>query len=234
MANTKSKSDKPRQSRDTRFMTLMNLVVLLLSLLLIIYISVESFTHVDFLQDRHYMQFQLWVCIVFMADFFIGLYFAPKRGRYFWSRIVFLLLSVPYLNIIHYLQIPVPSEALAFIRFVPLCRGALAMFIVSRYLSKSAVTSLFMSYIIILLTTTYFCSLIFYEFELGVNPSVTSYWLALWWTAMNITTVGCYINPLSTAAKIVATVLPICGMVVFPLFTVYLTDYVRRNFSKRR
>ena len=51
---------------------------------------------------------------------------------------------------------------------------------------------------------------------------------------MNMTTVGCDISPVTIAGKIVAVVLPMFGMIIFPLFTVYLTDYVTRTVRQAR
>ena len=51
---------------------------------------------------------------------------------------------------------------------------------------------------------------------------------------MNMTTVGCEISPVTVAGKIIAVILPMCGMVIFPLFTVYLTDYVTRLVKRGR
>ncbi len=34
----------------------------------------------------------------------------------------------------------------------------------------------------------------FYQAEYQINAQVTSYWSALWWSAMNMTTVGCNIG----------------------------------------
>ena len=107
--------------------------------------------------------------------------------------------------------------------------SALALSIVIGYVSSNAVASMFMSYLSIMLMLGYFCSLIFYQREAGVNPQVNSYWTALWWSAMNLVTVGCNISPVTVAGKIVAVVLPITGIIIFPLFTVYLTDYVTRK-----
>lgn len=212
----------------------MNMVVLILSVLLIVWISIDTFKRVNFLDNHAYMTFQFWVCIVFVIDFFIGLYYSDNKGRYFWHRVVFLLLSIPYLNIINQMDIHLSHDALYFVRFIPLARGALALSIVISYLSSNAVTSLFMSYLSIMILVAYFCSLIFYEREAGVNPEVNSYWTALWWSAMNMSTVGCYINPVTVSGKIVAVILPVSGMIIFPLFTVYLTDYVTRAVKKAR
>lgn len=223
-----------RQRSEHYITEFMNFVVLILSMLLIVWISIDTFKRVNFLNNHAYMTFQFWVCVVFVVDFFIGLYYAERKGRYFWHRFVFLLLSIPYLNIINQMDIHLSHDALYFVRFIPLARGALALSIVISYVSSNAVTSLFMSYLSIMILVGYFCSLIFYEREAGVNPEVNSYWTALWWSAMNMSTVGCYINPVTVSGKIVAVILPVSGMIIFPLFTVYLTDYVTRAVKKTR
>lgn len=217
-----------------RIVSIMNLIVLLLSLGLIIWISYDTFELIDFLQSSSYMTFQLWVCFFFILDFFVELRYAPDKWGFVRRRIVFLILSVPYLNIINMCNLQLSHDALYFIRFIPLARGALAMSIVMGYLSSNAITSLFMSYLVIMVFVGYFCSLIFYQREFGVNPQVTSYWSSLWWSAMNMTTVGCNIEPVTVAGKITAVILPVVGMVIFPLFTVYLTNYVTTTVNRAR
>ena len=233
---TNNSSDFDRKFRQSGkiIVSIMNFIVLILSILLIIYISVDTFEKEQLLQNHRYMTFQFWVCIFFMLDFFVGLIFAERRWHYFGHRLAFLLLSIPFLNIINYLQIPLSSDALYFIRFIPLMRGALALSIVIGYMSSNAVTSLFMSYLSIMLLMAYFCSLIFFQCERPVNPEVQTYWSALWWSMMNMSTVGCNINPVTAAGKITAVILPISGMIIFPLFTVYLTNFVTDALKKAR
>lgn len=209
----------------------MNYTVLVLSLLLIVWISFDTFKKENFLENHQYMTFQFWVCVFFILDFFVELYYTDNKWRFFKRRIVFLLLSIPYLNLINELDIKMSADALYFVRFIPLARGALALSIVMGYVSTNAITSLFASYIVILMAVAYFCSLIFFQREFGINHDVKTYWTALWWTMMNLSTVGCYINPVTVAGKIIAVILPISGMIMFPLFTVYLTNYVT-NMSK--
>lgn len=225
---TKLKKLNPR----TGLLGFMNYVVLVLSVSLIVWISFDTFKKVDFLENHRYMVFQFWVCVFFVLDFFVGLFYAEDKWVFFKHRICFLLLSIPYLNIINEANIHLNADALYFVRFIPLARGALALSIVMGYVSTNAVTSLFASYLVILVSVAYFCSLIFYQREAGVNTDVKTYWTALWWTMMNLSTVGCYINPVTIAGKVIAVVLPICGMIMFPLFTVYLTDYVTRQSKK--
>lgn len=212
----------------------MNAVVLVLSVLLIIVISIDTFKKVPLLESHRYMTFQFWVCVVFILDFFVGLVLSRRKWRFVRRRALFLLLSIPYLNIISVFDIHLSTDALYFLRFVPLARGALALAIVIGYISKNAVVSMFYSYLSICLLIVYFCSLILFQREAPVNPSVDTYMTALWWSAMEMVTVGCNISPMTVAGKIVVMILPIVGIVVFPLFTVYLTDYVKRNNNSQR
>jgi voltage-gated potassium channel len=76
---------------------------------------------------------------------------------------------------------------------------------------------------------TYFAALFFYEYEAPVNSSVQSFGDALWWAAMNMTTVGAEIFPVTTIGKIICIILPIIGMAMFPVFTVYVTSLYDRS-----
>ncbi|MCM1490663.1 MAG: potassium channel family protein [Muribaculum sp.] len=207
----------------------MQFVVIAMSALLIIFISYDTFQGQNFMENHLYMKYQFWMCLAFIADYFVEMAFAENKWRYAWRRLPFLLISIPYLNILPILHLQAAAEHFYLLRYIPLTRAALAISIIFGYFSKNAVTSFFMSYIVILLMVVYFGSLIFFQYENGVNKQVTDYWMALWWAAMNVTTVGCYINPMTVEGRIVAIILPITGTIIFPLFTVYLTDFVKRH-----
>ncbi len=235
MSNNSSVAPAVKPHKRGHFiLTILNSAVLVLSAILIVWISLDTFKKIDFLASRPYMTFQLWVCVAFILDFFVGLWFADNKWRYFSRRWFFLFVSIPYLNIINQFDLTLNADALYFLRFIPLARAALAMSIVIGYFTSNAVTSLCISYLTIIIFVTYFCSLIFFQRENGVNPDVDTYWTALWWSAMNMTTVGCSISPVTVAGKIVEVVLPICGMIMFPLFTVYLTNYVTGIYGHDR
>lgn len=210
----------------------LNIGVLALSAALVVFISYDTLRNENFLHDSTYMTFQLWVCIFFIVDFLFGLWNAPDHWRFFRRRLAFLLLSIPYLNIIEAFDIVLDWQTLYFVRFIPLARGALALWLVVRYLSRNTITSLLVSYITIALTVCYFSALIFYHCEQPVNPEVNDFWTALWWAGMNMGTVGCRIPATTIPSQFTAVLLAISGMIMFPLFTVYLTDYVRRKSRK--
>lgn len=207
-------------------------IVLLLSAALIIFISYDTFNHIPFLKNPTYMSFQFWVCIVFLADFFLELYFAPDKKIYIGRRWFFLLVSIPYLNIIEYFDVAFADETLYFIRFIPLARGAYSLAMVVGYFSSNRAFSLLTQYAAILLAAIYFASLIFFYEEREVNESVLTYWDSLYWAFLNVTTVGSSISAVTIMGKILTVAMAMSGMLMLPLFTVYVTDRVK-SFNDR-
>lgn len=205
-----------------------------LSVALIIFISVDTFMNKPFLTNPVYMHFQLWVCIIFMVEFLAQVFLSEKPWRYFWRNIVFLLVSIPYLNIIAHYHVGLGEQELYFVRFIPLVRAAYAMALVVSYVSTSKIVGIFWSYVSIVLLVTYFASLIFFEQESPVNPDITDYWSSLWWCSLETTTIGAPVNPVTVAGKILAALLSGMGIIIFPLFTVYLGDIVSKYLKRRK
>lgn len=206
-------------------------MVLVLSVLLIVFISYDTFKDIPFLQNRAYMSFQLMVCLTFIADFFLELALTPfgERRRYLRGRWIYLFLSIPYLNIVDGLDLKLDESALYFIRFIPLARGALALVIVLGYISANRITGIFVSYLSIILLSTYFAALIFYEREMPVNPHVTDYWEAFLWCSLQTTTLGSAIAPVTVVGKIISVILSFMGIMMYPLFTVYLSSLILKS-----
>lgn len=213
---------------------ILNWMVILLSLALVVYLSASILHQSDFLADRHYMTFQLAVCISLMCIFLVELALSRHRWRFLARHFLFFLVAIPYLNIIDALHITLSSDAIYFVRFIPLARGIFAGCMVVGYVSRNRITGIFFSYITVLLAFIYFGSLIFLAREQGVNPQVQNFGNALWWACSTVTTTGCSTFPVTPAGKITGAVLAVMGMIVFPLFTVYITSAVRRQISPRQ
>ena len=212
----------------------LNLLVFALALALVVFISIDTFLQKPFLTNPVYMRFQLWVCVAFVLEFFVQVYLADDHWRYFWHNIGFLLVSVPYLNIITQFHLQLDEQQLYFLRFVPLLRAAFAMALVIRYVSTSRIVGIFWSYVSIVFMMVYFSSLIFFEQEQPVNPGVPDYWASLWWCSLEATTIGAPVNPVTVVGKVLAALLSAMGVIIFPLFTVYLGDIVQKYLRRRR
>ena len=224
----------PDFKRKHIVLSIAHFVVLALSLALITFISYDTFKGEPFLENSTYMTFQLWVCVIFIADYCLGIFFADNKKKYAGRHLFFLLISIPYLNIIEMFHINFAPETLYYIRFIPLVRGAYALMMVVGYFSADRAISLISQYAVILLTIIYFSSLIFFYVEKNINSDVNTYWDALYWAAMNVDTVGSYISAVSVVGKILSIVLAVSGMMMLPLFTVFVTAKVKQYNDRRQ
>lgn len=213
---------------------ILHVVILLLSLFLVISISVDTFKGIPFYEQSVYMEVQLWICALFLADFVLEWILASDKKRYVATHFIFLLVAIPYQNIIAYMGWDFSPEITYMLRFIPLVRGGYAMAIVVGWLTYNRASGLFVSYLTMLLATVYFSSLAFYVIEHGTNPLVTGYGDALWWAFMDVTTVGSNIIAVTVTGRVLSVLLAALGMMMFPIFTVYVTSLVeRRNKEKQ-
>ena len=201
--------------------------VIIVSVLLIVYVSYDILNGIALANAERYLNFQLFVCIVFLASLVVDWYISKHRCRFFFHNLLFFLVSIPYLNIIHATGMVLNEETYTYVRFIPLVRSAFALAMVVGYLSKNKLNSLFTSYLIVLLAGIYFSSLIFYKVEYGVNDAVTSFPLVIWCAFMNVTTLGSPVVPATAVGKIIYVFLGFLGMTMLPLFTVYVSNLIK-------
>ncbi|MEG1643378.1 MAG: ion channel [Bacteroidales bacterium] len=212
----------------------MHVIILLLSLFLVITISIDTFNGYISITETRYLKVQFWICMFFLLDFFLEWWLSPKKLHYFVTHLVFFIISIPYLNIFRYYDIRFATETEYFMQFIPLVRGGYALAIVVGWLSYNRASSIFVSYLIMLMATVYFASLLFFILEHKVNPMVSTYGDSLWWAFMDVTTVGSNIYAVTSIGKILSVLLAALGMMMFPIFTVYITSIVQRTNTETK
>lgn len=213
---------------------ILHLIILFLSLFLVISISIDTFKGIPFYTQASYMKVQLWICLWFLFDFVLEFFLAKHKWRYIRTHFVFLLVSIPYQNIIAYYGFTFSPEITYFLRFIPLVRGGYALAIVIGWLTYNRASSLFVSYLTMLLATVYFASLTFFVLEQKVNPLVTDYGDALWWAFMDVTTVGSNIVAMTPTGRVLSVLLAALGMMMFPIFTVYITNLIQQSNERKK
>lgn len=208
-------------------LVILHIAIMLLSLWLIYIISVDTFSNVSFYGERKFQHQQFWICVVFLADFFIELFLSDNKKHYLATHTLFFFVSIPYQAIMYHFGLHLSEDVAYLIRYMPLIRGGYALAIVVSWFTYNKATGLFFTYIITLLSTVYFASLTFYLFEYGVNSGVKTYQDALWWASMDVTTVGSNIVPVTMVGRVLSVLLAALGMMMFPIFTVYITNLIR-------
>lgn len=211
----------------------LHVLILILSLFLVISISIDTFKGISFYTKSVYMEVQLWICILFLFDFVLEFALSKDKMHYFATHFIFLLVAIPYQNIISYMGWTFSPETTYMIRFIPLVRGGYALAIVVGWLTYNRASGLFVSYLTMLLATVYFASLMFYVVENKVNPNVSDYGDSIWWAFMDVTTIGSNVIAVTPLGRVLSVVLAALGMMMFPIFTVYITSVIaRRNKEK--
>lgn len=209
--------------KDNFLEKFLNILVLIGSLAILVIISIELLSVKNILKENFILNFHLIVCTIFLADFFVRWYYSRQGWRFIGYNFIFLLVSIPYLNIVHLLTPAISHPAWILLRLIPLARGIYGVSIIVGWMTRSKVTNLFATYLTILFFTVYFCSILFFFLERGVNPMVKDYWDAFNWSLMNVTTVGSNIFGVTKLGQSLAVILAAAGMIFFPIFTAYVT-----------
>ncbi len=202
---------------------ILNILVLASSLAIIFVLSIELLSVKPVLSERFILNFHLIACSVFLADFFVRWYYHHGTISFLWKNLIFLLVSIPYLNIVYSLTPTVSHSAWILLRLIPLARGIYGVTIIVNWMTRSKMTNLFITYLTVLIVTIYFCSILFFFMEHGANSMVKDYWDAFNWALMNVTTVGSNIFGVTRIGQSLAVILAAAGMIFFPIFTAYVT-----------
>lgn len=217
-----------------RVITILHLMVLAASAIMVVWVSKESLENISFLTDGAYMHFQLWVCILFIFDIVVEFVLTPRKRKigYLLTHLMFLIVSIPWLNILFWLDIKVPGHIYYLLRLVPLIRAGYVLAIVSGALTSRKSLSMLWVYITWVTVAVYFAGLMFFVEEHGVNPDVDTFWTALWWAFLDMTTCGTNINPITDVGKVLSVVMPVVGLTLFPVFTVYITNGILKMTNR--
>lgn len=207
-------------------LTILHLLVLLASAAMIVWITRDTLRSVSFLTSPEYLRFQFWVCLLFLVDVAAEIAVAPRRWHYIVAHLFFILISIPWLNLIDFLGIRLDSAATYAMQFVPMIRAGYVLALVSGALTSRKALSWCNVYVIWMVASLFFATLMFFVVEHKVNPGVGTFWDALWWASMSLTTAGSSINELTITGKALSIFLSAEGLILFPVFTVYITQAV--------
>lgn len=210
-----------------------NIIVMLASVMIIIVLSIETLPREELFSDNFIHWFQFDVCCIFLVDFFIRMYYSKNKLKFLFYNFFLLLVSIPYVNILIWSGVEITHEAHLILRTIPLSRGIYGVVIMIGWLTKNRIYNLFFSYLITIISVTYYSSLMFFSVEKGVNPMVETYWNALWWACMDVTTVGSNIYGVTFLGQLLAAVLAAAGMMMFPIFTAYITTIFQKKWHPK-
>lgn len=210
----------------------LHLLSFLAGIVILAAVTVEILTGDRTRFPEWYLITQFVACVIFLTDFFVRCGSCRTQRHFLLRSLPYLLLSIPYLSLLEWSGVHLPRPWTMALGTVPLWRTFLALYIIIQTLIRSRAKMLAVAYVLTVILFTYISGLIFYDFESGVNPHLHGLGNAIWWAWMGVTTVGAAIFPVTVVGKIFAVLLPILGMMMFPIFTVYVTEIFTRRYKK--
>ena len=207
----------------------LNSLSLAASVVLLISISIEVIDRQNQMLSPWYRSLQLAVCSIFFVTALFRLTIPEYRERHWFRDLLFAAASVPYIDILNWGGVVSHHRTERLLAFAPVVISILATVVILEWLIDGRKRRLMAAYVLTVVMFTYISALLFYDCEVGINSSLKSFGDALWWAWMNVTTVGAEIFPVTVIGKIICVLLPVVGMMFFPIFTVYISDYYDRK-----
>ena len=158
------------------------------------------------------------ICMLFLYDFFTGIWRAENRWKYFKIHWIDLVSSIPTVG---FLRIGRIVRVIRILRVLRSAKYILNFF--NKHNSFSTFRNLFFVSVLIIMLFT----LSFYHAERHVNPFIDDMGDSLWWTTITTITVGFLqdIPPVTVEGKLLSIVLILLGMIIFSTLTGTITDY---------
>ena len=191
-----------------------NWIILTLSLYVIVVLSLEVVSDWSEHTIAILETIDLVICIIFLADWFYFLSKAEDKKLYFKTRFLDLISSIPFAQALRAFRV------FRLVRLLRLLRGMKAIMPLMRIVTKNKMRSALVTYLFCTVIIFLYCSLGIFNFEKGLNSSVTCFGDSLWMAFTTMTSVGYGdIFPITTGGRIMAVLLVTTGMGLFSLVT---------------
>jgi len=161
------------------------------------------------------------VCTIFLVDFFISLYWAESRWKYFitWGWLD-LLSSIPTVDLARW------GRAARVLRVFRVLRGLRATKLLARVIMRQRAQNTVLAASLIALMLVTFCSIAVLHFESGPDANIRSADDAVWWAFATITTVGYGDRyPTTGEGRLIAVLLMSAGVGLFGIFSGFLASW---------
>lgn len=213
-------------ARRTGRVIYLELLVLVLSLYSLVALCAELLLPLDPATRELLSLLDLIVCGVFLVDFAVHFWLAPVKGEFLKWGWVDLLSSIPAIGWLRWGRI---------FRVVRILRALRSYNAVAEHFAFDRPLGTFGAVTIMSVLATLFSTIAVLHYEQGAaNGNIHTAGDALWWAFATITTIGYGDRfPVTTAGRIVAVLLVICGLSIFGTFTAFVASFFLGKGQKR-
>ena len=195
--------------------------ILGLSLYVLAALAVETLFHIDS-ETRHILaRADAAACVLFLADFFVSLARAPRRGQYFlqWGWID-LVSSIPTVRVLRW------GRFVRAVRIIRVLRGVRAGRELARFVLGRRAEGVFLAVVSLALILVLFGAMAVLQFEAPAGGNIRTGEDAVWWAFSTVATVGSgSLFPVTVGGRVVALVLMIAGVGLFGTFAGFVASW---------
>jgi voltage-gated potassium channel len=171
----------------------------------------------------------IFVCMLFFTDFFISLYRAPKRLRYFftWGWID-LLSSIPTIDILRW------GRVARILRVFRVLRALKAAKIITAFILDRRGESAFLAATLLSILLVTFSSIAILQLETALDSNIKGPGDAVWWSLVTLTTVGYGDRfPVTDAGRIIGVILMVAGVGLFGTLSGFIASWFLSPTQKK-
>ncbi|MGI2260719.1 potassium channel family protein [Shewanella sp. GXUN23E] len=208
---------KELRVRPFEMPTPIDLAMMVLSLVSVILVIVLAFARLN-TQTRELLLFiDTSICIIFLTNFFIGLFKARDKWFYIKHHWIDFVASIPAIEALRVMRL---FQILRVIRLIRVTRSLIIPLLRQR--KQTTLASLLLALVLILSLS----SMLILIVEGGVEgANIQTAQDAIWWTLVTISTVGYGdFYPVTTAGHVVGTLVIVCGVSFFGVISGYMAS----------
>ena len=167
------------------------------------------------------------ICIVFLLNFFVGLYNTENKWKYLKWGWIDLISSIPNIDIFRY------GRILRLIRLLRILRAFRSTKVLAKYIFRKKAHGAFTTASIFATLILIFSSIAILQAETTANGNIKTAEDALWWAFTTITTVGYGDKfPVTTEGRIIGVILMTAGVGLFGVFTGFIASWFVEHHQK--
>ncbi len=203
----------------TKNISLFDLLIIVLSIYVLFALMITTFFNVSYEIKKLIDMLDNAICVVFLFDFFRGLYHAENKWKFMRWGWVDLVSSIPALEIFR------AGRFFRLIRLLRVLRAFRSTTLLIKYVFKSKIKGTMISVSIITVLLIIFSSISVLIVENNPASTIKTANDALWWTIETITSVGYGdMYPVTIEGRIIGSILMISGVGIFGVFTAYVAS----------
>jgi voltage-gated potassium channel len=199
-----------------------DIAMMLLALISGYLLVIEYTTHPAAEQILIFNNIDLAIALIFLAEFCVKLFFAPRKRiflkSHWWELLASIPVTAPLTQGLRLLRL------LRLFRLIRLAEGAHEL---GRYVEDFFAHTYFFYLLTVWVVIVFSSALSFYSFEYGTNPLVHSFFDSVWWAMSTVTTIGYGdIYPITTAGRVVGMFLMVTGIGTTGIFTALIASFL--------